>query len=149
MLPVVRVCQGYFDGARHRHASLTRYYEMDLSNFSNHSKSSLPTSVFVNDLRTDGTCCSSDSYDIVARAWTALASASANVMGLLVMDPGGLVGRPHAVGGGWVAPGTGVTFYFARDASNSTDGVWRRYLCADINVRGRCALPGLPPYNPW
>lgn len=127
---------GYFDSARHAPRALTAYRswpgkpELTIGNWK-------PITVFVNDLRvsaasaaspTDRECASADAC--VSRAVQALRSGLRDAELVLVMAPGGLEGRPHTVGGGWVAPGCGVTFYVARNPCTGC-----MFLCADVGVR--------------
>ena len=54
---------------------------------------------------------------------------------LLLMEPDGLEGRPHAVGGGWSPAGSGVTFYIARNDTTDGSGRMCKFLCANVSVR--------------
>jgi hypothetical protein len=139
---------GYFDHARHEPLALTRYFGMDLDR---------PLvigawqtrSVYVNDLRVQNGRPPTTGYSIVERAIPGLRLAlhapdggltSApdggrnSASALLLMEPEGLEGRPHAVGGGWTPQGSGVMFYIARNNTTDGTGRWCKYLCADVGV---------------
>jgi hypothetical protein len=51
----------------------------------------------------------------------------------------GLPGRPHAIGGTWMAPRCGrdprVVFYIARNNTMDSTGRWRMFMCADVGTR--------------
>ena len=142
---------GYFDHARHEPLALTRYFRMDLD---------LPLvigicgwqtrSVYVNDLRVQNGRPPTTGYRVVERAIPGLRSALQMQMqiqmqmqpdggrnsaaALLLMEPEGLEGRPHTVGGGWTPQGSGVMFYIARNNTTDGTGRWCKYLCADVGV---------------
>ncbi len=131
---------GYFDSARHEPRAETRYFGMDL-------QQSLPLhgwetrSVYINDLRIQNGRPPTTGYRIVEQAILLLRLQAQQAAEVLLMEPDGLNGRPHAVGGGWSPAGSGVTFYVARNISNirnnTTDGSGRmwKFLCADVSVR--------------
>ncbi len=80
-------------------------------------------------------------YRAVDRALTELrVSAAAAADAMFARDGAdGLPGRPHAVGGRWVAPRNGrdprVVFYVARNNTMDSTGRWRMFMCADVGTR--------------
>ncbi len=126
---------GYFDSVRHQPASLTRYDAMDLTPPLLNIAGWEPTTVYINDLRQG----INNGRELVKRAVTSLHRCSkttiAEATSLLIMEPDGLDGRSHAVGGGYTAPGLGITFYIARNKVTDGTGRWCKYLCADVSVR--------------
>lgn len=126
---------GYFDSARHEPRVLTRYSGMDLAE-SVRLHGWVTWSVYINDLRLqNGRPPLAEAYEVVEHATRLLRQNAQQAAHLLLIEPEGLDGRPHAVGGGWSPAGSGVTFYIARN--NTTDGTGRmcKFLCADISIR--------------
>ena len=125
---------GYNDSARHQPFAQTLYFGMDLINrvrIGNWSTSS----VYINDLRlSNGTPPTTGNMIVASAINVLLNNMSAEIAQLLIEEPDGLVGRPHVVGGGWVAPGCGVVFYVAR---NCNSGSWCKFLCADVSKNAR------------
>jgi hypothetical protein len=94
-------------------------------------------SVYVNDLR-DGQHIDTPGFRIVEQAIPLLRLNATHASDVLLIEPGGLDGRPHAVGGGWIPVGSGVTFYVARSRTDAdADATMCNFLCADVSVRAR------------
>lgn len=123
---------GRFDSARHEPFELTWYYRADLNRTL--TLGPLRTkSVYINDKRfPNGTPPSTDAYLLVDRALVALRDSASKAEELLLMSPyEGIVGRPHATGGVWIAPKTGIAWYVAR--CPTTTELWCNFLCADVD----------------
>ena len=127
---------GYFDSARHEPRTETRYFGMDLLAPLNMRLNGWETrSVYVNDLRVQNGCPPTTGYRIVEQALPVLRLNAQQAAAVLLMEPDGMDGRPHAVGGGWSPAGSGVTFYVARNDTTDPSGRMCKFLCADVSVR--------------
>ena len=117
---------GYYDSARHAPFDLTWYFASDI-NQSLTLRDWTTKSVYINDMRLPNGKPPTDGFDIVDRALVLLRGHARAAAEVLLMSPNGLDGRPHATGGGWIAPGCRVTFYVARCPTNSY-----KFLCANV-----------------
>ncbi len=127
---------GYSDSARHEPHELTRFFGMDLQEpLRLHGWTT--RSVYITDMRLQNGTPPTTGYRIVEQAIPLLRLQARQAADLLLMEPDGLEGRPHAVGGGWSPMGSGVTFYIARN--DTTDGSWRmrKFLCANVTAKWR------------
>ena len=122
---------GYFDSARHEPHAETRYFGMELEQ-PLRLRGWATQSVYINDLRLENGRPPTTGYRIVERALPHLREQAQQAAEVLLVEPDGMEGRPHAVGGGWSPAGSGVTFYIARN--DTTDG---KFLCADVSVRAQ------------
>lgn len=127
---------GYFDSARHEPHAETRYFGMDLQQ-PLCLRGWTTLSVYINDLRIQNGRPPTTGYRIVEQALPHLRQHAQHAADVLLVEPNGMEGRPHSVGGGWSPAGSGVTFYIARN--NTTDGTGRmcKFLCADVSVRAQ------------
>ena len=129
---------GYYDCARHEPYELTWYHEVVLDHAVDIGASTCFQAVYVNPRRSrNGPPPSAGACAAIERALEALRAAGSDAADRLIMShEGGLEGRPHAVGGGWAAPG-GVTFYVARCLCAAEElgccSCWREFLCADAD----------------
>jgi len=129
MTPVTM--KGYYDSARHEPNTETLYFGMKLQQTVRLHEWET-TFVYINDLRLQNGCSPTMGYQIVEQALPLLHQQAQLAADVILMDPDGMDGRPHVVGGGWSPYGSGVTFYIAR---NDSSGVMCKFLCADVSVR--------------
>jgi hypothetical protein len=126
--------EGYFDSARHAPREKTCYFGMELDQ-AVCMRGWETRSVYINDLRLQNGRVPGTAYRIVEHALTLLRANAQLAADVLLMEPEGLEGRMHAVGGGWIPSGSGVTFYIARNSTTDESGKMRMFLCADVSVR--------------